>query len=551
MKKFLAVLFTLALFCGVFAAIPVSAAELTEDAGIDYTESTENISNPHRGYPTQVGYYFDTKTVRNDSGFIWYHINLCRYSGANSLLPDNVNWPEDRVDRPIDDEALDAFRLSLENLRNNGGSCFFRFVYDWDGQTGREPSSIDTIITHIEQLCAVVSDFEDVCLGFECGIIGMYGEMHSSIYTGAEHANRIIDAYLDNTPDSMSLMVRTPAYIANYIGVSRTTLANMTVPASSALSRLSYYNDGYMNTDADYGTWIDRALELKFLYCQSVNNPYGGEFGGDFYMLPNNVCIPENAIPEMYQTHLSFIRGNVYHSDNGYFGYDSYTYGPEYEKEWYPDNSAFYGTDCRTFIISHLGYRLVVRESKFSMSPMAGGKLTVSGKIENTGFGNVLHAPDVQILLVGEDNTYICATDIDAFDFKSCEVNGYTATFDLDTDMPAGDYKVYMRMASTTQSEAQAVKNGIKFANEGDIYDASLGANYLGTVSVTEYTETVAGDADDNGSVNIIDLTICAQFISGGEFDLSSYNMTVLDTNGDGSLDQTDLNGIASIIRNN
>ncbi len=59
------------------------------------------------------------------------------------------------------------------------------------------------------------------------------------------------------------------------------------------------------------------------------------------------------------------------------------------------------------------------------------------------------------------------------------------------------------------------------------------------------------GDANCDGSVNVLDLTYGAQFISGGDYDLSVCDLYALDIDGDENLDQMDLNAITAIIRNN
>lgn len=515
MKRTTAFVLSVIMMLGACFFLPtadVLAADDTVDSGIDYTESTERLSNPNMGYPSHASISLnDSFSARNDSGFTWYYVNISAYSGSNSMLPDGVTWPAGRVDRPISDKALEAFRGTLENLRQNGGSCFIRFVYDWDGQTGREPSDIETIIQHIEQLCGVVSDFSDICFGFECGIIGVFGEMHSSIYCGSQYANRIIDAYLDNTPDTMILMVRTPTYITQYLGVSRSELAELVTEKGSPEYRLSYFNDGYMNSNNDLGTWYDREQDIKFLSRQAAHGAYGGEFGSAYWILPCTACLPENAIPEMYTTHLNFIRGNVYSTkQNSYFGYDSYEYGPEYEEDWYPDNSAFYGVDCHQFIVAHLGYRLVVRESRLSKETVAGGTLTLKGKIENTGFGNVIHRPTTQILLVGDGYTYVCDTAIEAETFQSCTVQDYAVTLSLPESMPEGEYKVYMRMTASTQTDFLSVRSAIQFANAGGIFNAELGGNLIGTVNVS------AADTADVSAANDVFCEIGEGAVSDG-----------------------------------
>lgn len=505
MKRSLSLILSLLMLMSVWVTLPavnaVAAADGLKDSGINYTESTEIIRNPHLGYPG-VGYLTidDYMVPRNDGErLFWYYVNLQNFSGGNEYLPEDANWPEDRVDRPITEKALEAFRQTLENLRQNGGTCFMRFVYNWDGTQGTEPTDFEYLILHLEQMLSVAADFADVCMGFECGMIGPFGEMWGTKYSNKIYANRIIDTYLNNTPESMRLMLRAPGYISNYLGITVAEMADYVAEPGTPEYRLSFYNDGYMNDNGDLGTWADRARDLKFVSRQADHGPYGGEYGTGFWLLPQStVKFPENALPEMYQTHVNFIRGNVYHTDsNDVFGYDSYTYGPEYEKEWFPDNSAFYGVDCHTFIRAHFGYRMVVRQSRLTASPKAGGTLTLKGKIENTGFGNLFTESLTQILLVGNGYTYLCDTTIDAGSFKSCEVTDYATTLQLPASMPAGEYKVYMRVAAGAKNtEFLTAASGVRFANNGEIYHDELGANYIGSINIAASDVTVSAAND-------------------------------------------------------
>jgi hypothetical protein len=356
------------------------------------------------------------------------------------------------------------------------------------------------MLTHIKQVCEVVSEFPDVVGGFECGVIGPFGEMHTSDYASAEYANRIIDTYLDNTPDSMILMVRSSAYMRNYLGKTAEELETFKTEKGSKAYRLCYFNDGYMNSDNDLGTWGNREQELKFLSSQSEHAPYGGEYGSAYSMLPSNVCLPENAIKEMYQTHVSFMRGNVYKlSDaNTYFGYDEYTYGEEYEGENFPDNSGFYGSDCHTFITAHLGYRFVLRESLVQSEVTAGDTLTIRGSIENTGFANSVYPMRSWVMLVNKDGevSYSCEVNLNPYDIKSTEIYDYNMRFALPSSVSAGDYDVYLQISNVNETADTRAKSGIKFANNGDIYSADLGANKLGSLHVNPSEQSVGEFSD-------------------------------------------------------
>ncbi len=499
MKKLLTAILALTL---VLLCVPILGfAESTlRDSGLVYTESTRELKNPCMGFVNN-GYAGDgaftltetgSTTIHVTSGFAWYYVNLNRFSAGNSpAAASKVGG----VDKPISAAALAALEQGLVTLRQNGGSALLRFVYDWDGVAGCEPANFEMILTHIRQLCEVVSRFDDIVLGFECGIVGVFGEMHSSIYTGSEYANRIIDAYLDNTPETMILMVRTPSYIANYLGVTRAELKNVVTQKGTKAYRLSMFNDGYMNSDSDLGTWQNRAEEIQFLYTQTEHASYGGEYGSAYTeasLFPNNACQPENALPEMYRTHINFLHSDTYKLGQGWgsnintrFGYDQFNYSSAYEKPWFPDNSAFYGKTCYDFIRAHLGYRLVLRESLLSSEPHAGGNLELRGKIENTGFANILHNPTAQVHLA-QNGSIVQSynVNLNAADLKSCTTYDYAFTLPLPAALALGDYEVSLQISASKGDAAAKAKSSIQFANEGGIFNATLGTNKLGAVTV-------------------------------------------------------------------
>ena len=518
MKRRLAIVLAI---CLLITAAPLtfSAADAMKDSGLDYSESTAMLPNPHMGYPNsgqaadgafrllETGSTTINPLAR--SGFVWWYVNLREFSAGNEYRQGGLGAPVvGGTDKPLTAAALAAFQEGLEHLRRNGGSAFMRFVYDTSGNAGCEPGDFEMLLTHLRQLCGVVSQYPDVVRAFECRLVGPWGEMHSSKYVGGFYINRIIDTYLDNTPESMVLLLRNPGCIADYVGATREGLADFYPEKGTKAWRLGYYNDGYMNTDSDYGTWGDRETELKFLERQE-HTPYGGEYGSDYARLPSNVCKPENAIPEMYRTHVSFMRGNVYSVNkpsggkNGVWGYDQFAYAAAYEKPWFPDNAAFKaGADCFDFITAHIGYRLVLRKSELSQAPQAGGVLALRGRIENTGFAHVLHEPNAQVLLVKDGTAYACDVNLDAYDIRSCTTYDYDFALTLPANMAAGEYDVYLRLAHGWDSFYAAARSGIQFANAGGIFDEKLGANRLGAVTIAAAAQAGSAASDAFAQVN-------------------------------------------------
>ena len=83
-------------------------------------------------------------------------------------------------------------------------------------------------------------------------------------------------------------------------------------PDSDA-ARIGLYNDGYMGSDSDLGTYSNRAAQTAWMEKQMEHTYYGGEFSGNLdWAKKYDTYLPENAIPEMYRTHLSYINSNIY-----------------------------------------------------------------------------------------------------------------------------------------------------------------------------------------------------------------------------------------------
>ena len=316
------------------------------------------------------------------------------------------------ADIPLDANALLSVSNSLLKCRRNGGTCIPRFAYTWDGWGGAEPDDFQTILTHIAQLSAVLSQFRDVVPAVECGIIGAYGEMHTSRYTGREYQNRVVGAWLESLPNDMALLVRSPQVWMNYLGTTTSAFigGGMDSMDQTLRSRMGFYNDGYLGTDYDYGTWgggggtttWSRDEGRAFLKGQAV--PYGGEFAGvSTSYFDENVHLLDpsrfNIVAEWYDTHLSYLRTIraynmtvVQKLTNTFFSSSAWAF------EGMPGLSEYDGVDLRKFCEDHMGYRYVVRGVSFE-GRTGGARLDV--EIENTGFGQLLFDDLIEVVLSG------------------------------------------------------------------------------------------------------------------------------------------------------
>ena len=404
------------------------------------------------------------------------------------------------ADIPLDANALLAVSNSFLKCRRNGGTCIPRFAYTWDGWGGAEPDDFEMIIVHIHQLGAVLSQFRDVVPAVECGIIGAYGEMHTSRYTGREYQNRVVGAWLESIPDDMALLVRSPQVWMKYLNTTTSAFLGGGMDSMDQIlrSRMGFYNDGYLGTDYDYGTWgggggttsWSRDEGRAFLKGQAV--PYGGEFASvSTSYFDENVHLLDpsrfNIVSEWYDTHLSYLRTIraydmtvVQKLTNTFFLSSAWAF------DGMPGLSEYDGVDLRKFCEDHMGYRYVIRG--VSLEGRTGGaRLDV--EIENTGFGQLLFDDLIEVVLSAGDMSVKAPLVGDAHASLRAICGGATAVVSLDFDypgnLPPGEYDVFLRVSAPLADETGdgLPRRPVRFANDG-CWNASLRANRICRVSI-------------------------------------------------------------------
>ncbi len=524
------------------AALPVSAASELKDAGLNYTEYTGyDLEYPDCGFTS-------TPWINAAPDKIWtasptrYTLLLISIAGYSSAMN------ESGTDYDFDEAFFTSLEGTLANARKNGAMLGIRFRYDANGIEKPEPASFAQVLRHIEQIgeSGLLTEYEDVISFVETGMVGCWGEQWGGKYTSLEHKAQVLDAFLNITPDSVAVTVRTPntmrQWLKDYCGIE-TTAADMsyeiTDPELAAkAARVGMYNDGYMGSDSDLGTYSNRAGETAWLTAAPA---YGGEFSGnDEWRLKYTTWQPENALPEMYYTNLMRINSNLYRSrtvtqnfatqeeaqarldairtlyencglggydeaptvtanEDGTFtagwkwmGYDDFTFDAELDAllDTECDNSAFYGETVYQYMRAHLGYRYVLRESRLTAKSEPGGELNMEFTIENTGFSEAPKDKEVEFLLTNGDILYTySAPTMNARDWASGSRNELEIGLTLPKTMPGGEWDVYLRISEENEDPAFDRAFAVKFANADLQFSEELQANYMGSL-------TVAGEPD-------------------------------------------------------
>ena len=584
MKRLLCMLLTLAMVLSVpVVGITGVAADETEaqTALVDqlsvigsYADSTETSKQADVGMASTTEIYPspDATSVKNPNTHTFLIINMKNYSGQ---------WRDDGKDMPLDDNFFYSLRTTLENARTNGVMVGIRFRYDDKGDENLEPEW-DNLVQMLLDVEAngVLDDYADIITWCEIGTLGAFGEQWGTRYGDWGYSDELIDLYLQILPEEIDLLHRTPNKIWHWVnfklGTSYDagTVQNMVAEVNSTyanvvnsnhdyvsgdgkdfssgnlvkddLKRLGIFNDGYMGTNFDYGTYSNRANETAFLNAQS-DVPYGGEYSGDRYLQIyyngyTNVWYPINAIPEMYYTDLAYLHGGpwsekagetqdfstedaakefqvkyntvadtigrselkedftiekttnsagetVYRATYTAFGYDTLPFTEKMETAAEAkigatlDLSEYYGLSSQKFIYDHIGYRFIVRDSDMSGTVTPGGTFEYDIDIENTGFFKIDKEKEVELLFVKDGQSFTAT--LDGVDVRTWDagVNNLSGSLTLPENITGGDWQVYLRISPENANAKDDAAYGVKFAN-ANIYNDTLGANLVGAVTV-------------------------------------------------------------------
>ncbi len=470
-----AILFALGLYFLISAFLP---SENEEDGR--FTEYVGTVHNPGIGYTSTDWYYAapNASPVHDTKGdIVLFFIDIGQFSsGVNGTTDADGKYVEG-TDYDLDETFFSSLRATFENCRKNGSTIAVRFRYDANGKDNPEPSSFDTVLKHISQIKAskILDDYSDILMFVESGFVGKWGEQHSGKYTSLDHKAQLLGAMLDCVPSPVPVTVRTPDTFARYVGISRAELADYTPEAGSDAARVGLYNDGYLGSNSDLGTFSNREVETSWLGRQTVASYYGGEFSGAIdFAKQFDTYLPENCIPEMYKTHLSYINGNIFEL------YKDITF--DASLDFGTDNSAYYGKSVFDFIRDHLGYRFVLTDSSIGLSE-SGSMLDVEFSLINKGFANAVKKPFAEVLLENGGRFVRTAVEIDPTQWLSCQTSKTAIRLALPGTLEKGRWNVYLKLSYGNNDMTMFPYRSVRFANSG-VFDEGLGANRIGYFDV-------------------------------------------------------------------
>lgn len=564
--------------CLAASALPtaVYAGNMTSVNEISYKETLEDTHNPYRGFyqAYEITYKRDKTNCKSQKSTLEslddhasdYHlvhllIDLSDFSEQDRKGKNAVKHTDNAYIDSSNDDVEEALGKLLTKLRQNNQSAVIRFAYDYkySGKTSDgvdkdgnpyyrsvwEPTDDSFISQHQEKVGAVISNYTDVIAAVECGIIGPWGEMHTSDRTDAASEKKIIGKWLEVLPEDMTVNVRKPKDFCAWSGEDLSNIDKYVAKKGTDAYRIGMYNDGYLGSARDLGTYKNRNKEITWLTTQTDHTLFGGELvqwddedGGEPL---NNIAFFEK---EGFKTHTSYLNKDWH--DGVMNGFRSTTYNG--------GDSLYKGKTTEfDFLRNRMGYRFVVRGVRMTTELSADENFELETTIENVGFGNLFKNEQTSVIIKGNGlekefklwkldsgkgekaSNYAAQKWLSGTSLSDRISNTMSAELDLPDDMPAGNYKVYIKIANRKSGEGEYP---IRFSNVGsNVYDASLKANFVGSFKVTV---PLKGDVNKDGKVNADDLLLLRKRIVKSVGD-NALDMKNADVNLDGKVNIMDV----------
>lgn len=471
-----------------------------------YTESTQDIVNPERGFFQYAEIHASNYVPLSQSVLAGYR-NSQSIVGATYTVSCSLVYVEYVLDSfvssPISADFLSKFDQDCAAARGAGVKLIPRFIYtntthagNCSDQTtcppyGDAPKSV--ILNHIAQLASHLKSNEDVIAVMQLGFIGIYGENYYTDYFGDASSNGqgklldqnwqdridVLKALLVALPSDRMVQVRIPQLKERYVyGIS----ANVNSPpmtdaeafTETDKARIGFHNDCFLASANDEGTYFDYGnsstseadATTPLRNYESFDTKYvavGGETCSDAYT-PQNECEPTGiAKSEFAKFHYSFLNA-VYNLDL---------------------NNNWVSGGCMDSIKQKLGYRFVLRKATLPVSVNAGGSISINLTIDNIGYASPYNPRPVQLILRNQASAkvFVVTLNTDIRKWYTGSTN-LQQTLAMPPGIIAGNYDMLLNMPDNAATLNTNPNFSIQLANN-DTWESTTGYNKLkGTLTV-------------------------------------------------------------------
>ena len=312
---------------------------------------------------------------------------------------------------------------------------------------------------HIEQIKPLLQKNEDVIMVFQAGFVGVWGEWAFTDHfimnpSKPEHflpRRRVLEAMLEALPVSRQVAVRTPDFKMKMYGLTYSdTLTAATGHSGSLLSRIGGFNDCFMSSANDWGTYAN-SNSRTFWRGDTRYTFMGGETcavqqdgrGNDY-------CNCQASIRDMEHYHWTYL--NI-------------DYNTKVLDKWKSGG-------CYNEVKRRLGYRLVVDSLRYTPTPVAGEPYRLVLYMRNAGFSAPQNPRGARLIFVAESG------EETAFELGSDPRSWHPGITGIDTEfiLPAAKGSLYLQLPDPLLPDRP--EYCIALANQG-VWNKDNGYNKL------------------------------------------------------------------------
>jgi hypothetical protein len=414
---------------------------------IKYELSTDIFPNPERGFIHNI------ETHSADEGLNTEMLSSLKNENVSMLL--RLFYLENFKDKPISDAMLSLIQADMQKLRNAGVKCVLRFAYTDDMNESDAPFSI--ISQHLDQLKTVFEENKDVIAFVQAGLIGAWGEWHSSSngLATVENERKVLDKLLSVLPQELMVQVRTPA--------AKQQIFNTTAPVETAIAytaesraRVGHHNDCFMASADDYGTYTNIEADKEYISNEGLFVPTGGE-----------TCPPDppSSSPGCSQATatMKLLRWTYLNLD------------------WYkPVIDSWKGAGCFDELQRNLGYRFALETASIPDKLAVSQDLSFTIKIINKGYAPLYNAKVTTLVLKDKTSGNLHEIEVPV-DMRKCKP---LSDFKIEstvktTGIPQGTYDMYVKIADHSSNLRNRHEFSIRLANTNGWVQDNGGMNDL------------------------------------------------------------------------
>lgn len=416
------------------------------DEGVKYELSNTIFPNPERGFIRTMPVYSE------GAGLNLAQLNTLRTQNVSMIL--RLFYLEAFKNQALSVAEINLIQEDLDKIRTAGLKAILRFAYS--DNIGVDDAPLAIVEQHLDQLQPLFAANKDVIAFVQAGLIGAWGEWHSSSNGLATTPNQtaVLNKLLAVFPADIMVQVRTPGYKQTIFNTTDAVTAAIAY-SSESKARVGHHNDCFLSGGNNYGTYTNIDLEKQYISTEALFVPAGGETcppTGGF----NPTCVESrNEMKLLKWTYLNL--------------------------DWYqPTINAWKASGCYDEFQRTLGYRLALVNAKFPATAAAGAGITPTINITNKGFAPLYHKKDLYLVLKNKTSGTYYEKPL-AADLRLCkpeQIQSIGESVSL-SGIPAGEYELYLRIADKAASLKTRIEYAVQLANTNMWVTENGGMNNL------------------------------------------------------------------------